>query len=90
MPGVEECAVDGVDDPVAGQVPRAFIVTAAGVELSERDVLRHCREQLAAWKIPRQIEMVHALPKTGSGKIQRHRLADMAINNQRKQSEGHA
>ena len=90
MPGVEECAVDGVDDPVAGQVPRAFIVAAAGVELSERDVLRHCREQLAAWKIPRQIEMVHALPKTGSGKIQRHRLADMAINNQRKQSEGHA
>ena len=90
MPGVEECAVDGIDDPVAGQVPRAFIVAVAGVELSERDVLKHCREQLAAWKIPRQIKMVNALPKTGSGKIQRHRLADVALNIQRKHSEGHA
>lgn len=88
--GVEECAVDGIDDPVAGQVPRAFIVATAGADITERDILRHCREQLAAWKIPRQIEMVRALPKTGSGKIQRHRLADMAINNQQKLSEGHA
>lgn len=90
MSGVEECAVDGIDDPVSGQVPRAFIVPVAGVEVSERDVLRHCREQLAAWKIPRRIEVVHALPKTGSGKIQRHRLADMAIDKQRNHSEGHA
>lgn len=90
MAGVEECAVDGVDDPIAGQVPRAFIVAVAGSGITERDVLRHCREQLAVWKIPRQIEMVRALPKTGSGKVQRHRLAEMAVKNQRKLSEGHA
>ena len=88
--GVEECAVDGMDDPLAGQVPRAFVVAAAGADITAPDILRYCREQLAAWKIPRQIEMVRALPKTGSGKVQRHRLSDMAANNQRKLSEGHA
>lgn len=90
LPGIEECAVDGMDDPVAGQVPRAFVVAAADAGITERDVLRHCREQLAGWKIPRKIEMVPALPKTGSGKIQRHRLAEIAGGHHRKLSEGHA
>lgn len=88
---VSECAVDGVDDPLAGQVPRAFIVPRAGCEISPMAVLRYCREQLAAWKVPRHIEIVDALPKTGSGKIQRHLLAD-TINKPKQQSlsEGHA
>lgn len=79
LPEVAECAVDGVDDDVLGQVPRVFIVLKPDAELSTQALLRYCRSQLVGWKVPRYVEVIGALPKTGSGKIQRNMLSDMVM-----------
>lgn len=78
LPDVAECAVDGVEDDVLGQVPRVFVVLKPGAEISAQTILRHCRTQLVGWKVPRFVEMVGELPKTGSGKVQRHMLSALA------------
>lgn len=77
LPEVSECAVDGVDDDILGQVPRVFIVLKPGAELSVQALLHYCRSQLVAWKVPRYVEMIGALPKTGSGKVQRKMLSEL-------------
>ncbi len=72
---VEEVAVVGVDDDVLGQVIKAFIVFADDADTSIDRVKAHCRERLAAYKIPKFIEAATELPKTASGKIRRSLLA---------------
>ena len=74
LPEVEEVAVVGVPDETLGEVIKAYIVAAPDQKLAVRAIQYHCRKNLAAYKIPRQIELVDALPKTASGKIKRHLL----------------
>lgn len=66
---VEEAAVEGVDDPVFGQVVKAHVVLRQGLALLPRELLRHCAEHLEDFMIPKFIEFHEALPKTTSGKI---------------------
>jgi HIP---CoA ligase len=65
---VAESAVIGVPDGRLGEVGKAFIVTRPGHELTEADVLAHCRELLANFKVPRQVQFISALPRNPSGK----------------------
>jgi acyl-CoA synthetase (AMP-forming)/AMP-acid ligase II len=65
---VAESAVIGVPDARLGEVGKAFIVTRPGAELAEADVLAHCRERLANFKVPRQVEFRTELPRNPSGK----------------------
>jgi len=71
LPGVLEAAAVGVSDPLLGQVIKAFVVPAAHARdvLKVEDILRHCRQSLEEFKVPRQIEITDSLPKTSSGKI---------------------
>lgn len=74
LAGVEEVAVVGTADDLLGQVIAAFVVLSEGCTLAQRDILRHCKTECAAYKIPKQIHFVPVLPKTASGKIQRYKL----------------
>ncbi|TXH77478.1 MAG: AMP-dependent synthetase [Lysobacteraceae bacterium] len=76
MPGVSEVAVVGVDDDMLGQVVKAFVVAPGLPPNSENMIKAHCRERLASYKIPRDIEFVSALPRTASGKVRRAALLD--------------
>lgn len=73
-PGVLECAVTGVPDPLRGQVVKATIVLARGYQPSdslEKEIQNYVKEHTAPYKYPRVIEFVDELPKTISGKIRR-------------------
>lgn len=74
LDGVIEAAVVGIDDPVMGKAIKALVVLD-GVDVSERDVLRHCRAHLEDFMVPKQVEFRTSLPKTTSGKIQRSALS---------------
>lgn len=76
LPGVDECAVIGVDDEILGQVIKAFVVSPPGSEIAEIQVKRHCRENLPAYKVPKYVEFVAGLPRTASGKVQRSKLLE--------------
>jgi long-chain acyl-CoA synthetase len=77
-PGVGECAVYGVPDPIKGEVPAAAIVVAAGARLTPAELEGFCRERLASYKIPRTFEMVPSLPKNATGKILKRVLRDQS------------
>ncbi len=68
LDGVAESAVIGVPDARLGEVGKAFIVTRPGCQLTESDVLAHCRDRLANYKVPRQVEFRSQLPRNPAGK----------------------
>lgn len=73
LAGVVEAAVVGVPDPLLGQVIKAFIVRKSN-ELSEREVLAHCRARLEDVMVPRLVEFRESLPKSPSGKVLKREL----------------
>lgn len=75
LPDVEEVAVTAISDDMLGQAIKAVIVARAGGALDMRAVKAHCRQSLAAYKVPKVVEFAAALPRTSSGKIQRFKLA---------------
>lgn len=72
-PAVEEVAVVGVDDPQFGQRLKAFVVARTDVDADT--LKRHVKSNLAAYKVPREIVFVGALPRNETGKILKRRLA---------------
>ncbi len=73
-PGVAECACVGAPDEKTGEAVRLHVVRAAGASLDEAAVIAHCRQQLAAYKVPHQVRFLEALPKSTVGKILRREL----------------
>lgn len=76
--GVAECACVGVPDEKTGEAVKLFVVRAANVALGESELIAHCRDQLTAYKVPRIVRFVEALPKSTVGKILRRELRDVA------------
>jgi long-chain acyl-CoA synthetase len=74
-PGVLECAVIGVPDAHSGEVPKVFVVKK-DPQLTEQDVLEHCRKELTGYKRPKYVEFRADLPKTNVGKILRRALRE--------------
>ena len=70
-PAIKEAVVVGVADAEWGQQVAAAIQVKHGKSLSPQEVMRFAREELAGYKIPRQIRFVDTFPRTASGKIQR-------------------
>ena len=69
---VHEAAVVGVPDDIRGEVPVAFIVADASLNVAELEAM--CRSQLASFKVPRAFRRIDALPRTALGKVQKHLL----------------
>jgi len=73
-PGVFECACIGVPDEKSGEAVKLFVVARPGEETSVEAIRDYCRQNLAAYKVPKHIEFIDALPKSAVGKILRREL----------------
>lgn len=71
---VAECAAVGVPDEKTGEAIRLFLALAPDASLTEDEVIAHCREGLAGYKVPKQIRFMDELPKSTVGKILRKDL----------------
>jgi fatty-acyl-CoA synthase len=77
-PSVARAYVAGVPDERFGEVGWAWVVAADGVTVDAAELTRHCRGQLAAFKVPRGVTVLapDELPLTTTGKIQKYRLVE--------------
>ncbi|MEU1871387.1 AMP-binding protein [Streptomyces sp. NPDC048376] len=73
-PAVREAAVVGVPDGYRGETVKAYISLRPGAATDPDALVAYCEERLAAYKYPRQVEILPDLPKTASGKILRREL----------------
>lgn len=75
-PAVHEAAVVGHPDEYRGEAVVAYVSLRAGEDVTPADLIGFCREQLAAYKCPREVFVLPDLPKTQTGKIRRNVLRD--------------
>ena len=68
-PAVLEAAVVGRPDPILGEIPIAFVSLRPGSVATAEELLSHCRESLAPYKIPNEITVMAELPKNSVGKL---------------------
>jgi acyl-CoA synthetase (AMP-forming)/AMP-acid ligase II len=73
-PAVAEAVAFGSPHPTLGEEVVAAVVLRG--EASEQDLLAYCREQLAAFKVPRKLHIVDQIPRTATGKVQRRKVAE--------------
>ncbi|MHB0918347.1 MAG: AMP-binding enzyme, partial [Thiobacillus sp.] len=72
-PGVREAGVTGVADETSGEAVKAFVVKRDPA-LTAAELIAHCRANLAAYKVPKQVEFRERLPKSPIGKVLRRAL----------------
>jgi acyl-CoA synthetase (AMP-forming)/AMP-acid ligase II len=73
-PKVQEAAAVGIPDAKRGQVIKAIVVLKHGETATHREILSFCKERLASFKVPRQLEFKDSLPKSRTGKIVKRQL----------------
>jgi acyl-coenzyme A synthetase/AMP-(fatty) acid ligase len=73
-PDVADAATSGVRDDIYGEVPVGFVAPRPGRALGPAALLEHCREKLAAFKVPKAVLVVDAIPKNANGKVDRDAL----------------
>ena len=76
--GIKEASVVGVNDPRKGDVIVACVVPSEGAGLDEEALIVYLKTKLAAYKIPRKVLKMEALPKTATGKILKTKLREIA------------
>jgi len=76
-PGVLECAVYGIPDPRWGEAVAATVVAREGIDLTDTELVEHCRQLIAGFKVPRRIEVIaDPLPKSAAGKILKREIRE--------------
>jgi long-chain acyl-CoA synthetase len=76
-PAVAEAAAVGAADDFSGEVVKAFVALKKGVEATPEELIEHCRNNLAKYKVPKEIRQLDELPKKGPGKINKLLLKEL-------------
>ncbi len=74
MEGVAEAAVVGVPDEILGQAVAVFIAPKSGIQITQKEVMKFCSQNLESFAMPKFIEILKKLPKTPNGKIDKKQL----------------
>src|SRR5205085_8808726 len=75
-PAIEEVAVIGVEDEKFGQRLKGFVVLRDGQELSEDNVKAYVKDNLARYKVPREVAFLDELPRNSTGKVLKRKLKE--------------
>lgn len=78
LDGVSACAVLPQPDDRMGEVAHAVVEVLPGSQLTEQDVITHCRKWLANYKVPRSVEITAQLPRNAAGKILKRSIRPLA------------
>jgi len=81
-PAVIEACTIGVPDEKRGETVKSFVVLAEGASITEDELVAHCRESLAAYKVPRSVAFKDELPKSAMMKLLRRELRDQELAKQ--------
>ena len=76
LPAVSQCAVIGVPDEHWGERVHAVVVLKPGAQLTDKELIAHCRELIASYKCPRSVDFKEALPLSAAGKILKYKLRE--------------
>ncbi len=79
LTNIGECAVVGVPDERWGEVGRAYIIPVPGQSVTPEEVIAHCTTRLAKFKVPKTAVITDSIPRTASGKVQKHLLRDRTL-----------
>jgi len=75
-PAVKLCAVVGKPDPVAGEIPKAYIVLKKDAKVTEEEIMEFVKSKVAPYKVIREVEFRSELPVTTTGKVLRRFLKE--------------
>ena len=75
-PDVLDCAAIGIAHPFLGEVPVVCVVAREGHEIDGEAIRAHCARLISPYKVPQSVNLVSAIPRTGSGKILRFKLRE--------------
>jgi acyl-CoA synthetase (AMP-forming)/AMP-acid ligase II len=85
-PAVRDAVCFGIEDEKYGELVAAAVTLAR--EAEARELVEHCREQLAAFKVPARIHVLAEIPRTPTGKVQRRRVAEFVARRPAGESAG--
>ena len=84
-PKILEACTIGIPHEYRGETVKAFVVAKEGETLTDEEVVNYCKENLAAYKVPKIIEFIDELPKSAVGKILRRKLKEMELEKMEKE-----
>jgi len=87
MPEITDIQVVGIPDKKYGEIVGAFVILKKGADLTEADIRDYALSKIARYKVPKHVFIVDEFPLTASGKIQKYRLRDLAVELLNKQDE---
>lgn len=87
IPGVRDAQVVGIPDRKYGEIVGAFVIPEKGADLTEADIRDYAIGKIARYKVPKHVFIVDEYPLTASGKIQKYKLRELAVELLKKQRE---
>ena len=83
-PKIKEAVTIGVPDAYRGETVKAFVVPVEGETVTAEEIVAFCKEKMAPYKVPKEIEFRTSLPQSAAGKILRKVLRDEEIQKRAK------
>ncbi|MBA2862823.1 AMP-binding protein [Methanococcus maripaludis] len=87
MPGINDAQVIGIPDEKYGEIVGAFVIPKEGYDIREEDVRDFALDKIARYKVPKHVFVVKEFPMTASGKIQKFKLTELAVELLKKENE---